>query len=169
MGSANKPLQDKFKSKSGWERATCILSKALIAPNTCLGLEEVEAVRSTRDFFEVGVFNPSIRSIIAYNTDSQIIPTVRSNGIPLAQIVPQGGTISGRSSLVYTEADNWEDALVSNDNLIFTLAHKSLCLWLVGTKRWFCMSIKNMMNVFKRLKYISMPPKRIVKTLLPKK
>ena len=30
------------------------------------------------------------RSIIAYNTDSKIIPTVRSNGVLLAEVVPQG-------------------------------------------------------------------------------
>lgn len=87
----------------------------LIAPNTRLGLEEVEAVRSTRDFVEVGRFNPNVRSIIAYNTDSKIIPTVRSNGILMAQIVPQGGRISGLSSVTYTEADNWEDATLVAD------------------------------------------------------
>ena len=90
----------------------------LIAPNTRLGLEEVEAVRSTRDFREVGLFNPNVRSIIAYNTDSQIIPTIRSNGVLLAQIVPQGGRISGQSSVAYTEAYNWEDAAVQLDNVV---------------------------------------------------
>lgn len=90
----------------------------LIAPNTRLGLEEVEAVRATRDFREVGRFNPNVRSIIAYNTDSQIIPTIRSNGILLAQIVPQGGRISGQSSVAYTEAYNWEDAAMQLDNIV---------------------------------------------------
>ncbi len=89
---------------------------SLIAPNTKLGLEEVAAVRSTRDYREVGKFNPNIRSIIAYNTDSKIIPTVRSNGILIAQIVPQGGRISGQSSIAYTEAYNWEDAALRLDN-----------------------------------------------------
>ena len=89
---------------------------SLIAPNTRLGLEEVEAVRSTRDFREVGRFNPNIRSIIAYNTDSQVIPTVRSNGILIAQIVPQGGRVPGQSSVAYTEAFNWEDAALKMDN-----------------------------------------------------
>ncbi len=115
-GAASKSIQDKYKVTYDGEGQHAYPS--IIAPNTRLGLEEVEAVRSTRDFSEVGTFNPSIRSIIAYNTDSQIIPTVRSNGILLAQIVPQGGTLSGRSSLVYTEADNWEDAVVSTDNLM---------------------------------------------------
>ena len=54
--------------------------------------------------------NPNIRSIIAYNTDSKVTPTVRSNGVLLAQIVPQGGRISGSSSVVELDAWNWEDA-----------------------------------------------------------
>ncbi len=48
----------------------------LIVADSRLGLEEVEAVRSTLDYSEVGEVNPNIRSVIAYNTDSKIIPTV---------------------------------------------------------------------------------------------
>lgn len=89
-----------------------------IVPNTQLGLVEVEAVRATNDFREVGNFNPNVRSIIAYNTDSEIIPTIRSNGVLFAQITPQGGTIPGQSSIVQLEAYNWEDALLKSDNVI---------------------------------------------------
>jgi len=52
-----------------------------IAPNSTLGLTEIDAVRATRDFMEVGNYKPHVRAIIAYNTDSDIIPTVRTNGI----------------------------------------------------------------------------------------
>jgi len=83
-----------------------------------LGLEEIGAVRSTVDYKEVGNFNPNIRSIIAYNTDSKVVPTVRSNGVLLAQIVPEGGRISGQSSIVYTQGDNWEDAALAFDNCV---------------------------------------------------
>lgn len=89
-----------------------------IAANTQLGLVEVEAVRSTNDFREVGNFNPNIRSIIAYNTDSEIVPTIRSNGILIAQITPQGGRISGQSSLVHLDAFNYEDAILKADGVI---------------------------------------------------
>jgi imidazolonepropionase-like amidohydrolase len=68
-----------------------------IATNSRLGLVEVEAVRATQDFSEIGAYNPNARSIIAYNTDSDIQPTVRSNGVLLAQVVPSGGVISGTS------------------------------------------------------------------------
>ncbi len=87
----------------------------LIAPYTKLGLEEIEAVRSTLDYEEVGSTNPNIRAIIAYNTDSKIIPTVRSNGVLTALIVPQGGSIPGSSSLVKLDGWNWEDAAYVTD------------------------------------------------------
>ncbi len=87
-----------------------------IAPNSQLGLTEIDAVRSTRDNREVGRFNPNIRSIIAYNTDSRVTPTVRSNGVLLAQIVPEGGTVSGTSSIVELDGWNWEDAAYKTDD-----------------------------------------------------
>ena len=87
-----------------------------IAPGTTLGLTEIDAVRSTRDMREVGLLNPNIRSIIAYNTDSKITPTVRSNGVLLAEIAPQGGRIPGQSTVVQLDAWNWEDAALATDN-----------------------------------------------------
>jgi imidazolonepropionase-like amidohydrolase len=88
----------------------------IIAPNTNMGLVEVSSTKSTADFDELGDMNPSIRSIVAYNTDSKVINTVRSNGILLAQIVPQGGLISGSSTVVQLDAWNWEDAAYALDN-----------------------------------------------------
>ena len=59
-----------------------------IAMNTNLGLSDLELVRATNDFREAGWLNPSARAIIAYNPDSRVIPTVRDNGVLMAQIVP---------------------------------------------------------------------------------
>jgi imidazolonepropionase-like amidohydrolase len=81
-----------------------------IALNTNLGLAEIEAARATVDYADIGQYNPNLRAIIAYNTDSDVIPTVRSNGVLMAQVTPQGGTISGSSSVVQLDAWNWEDA-----------------------------------------------------------
>jgi imidazolonepropionase-like amidohydrolase len=86
-----------------------------VAMNSVLGLREIGAVRATNDHREVGSINSHIRSVIAYNTDSEVIPTVRSNGVLLAQITPQGGIVSGQSSLVQFDAWNWEDAIVKAD------------------------------------------------------
>jgi imidazolonepropionase-like amidohydrolase len=94
------------------------LYPGFIAPNTQLGLVEIEAVRATNDFREVGNFNPNVRSIIAYNTDSEIIPTIRSNGVLIAQITPQGGRMSGQSSVVHLDGDNYEEALLLPDGSV---------------------------------------------------
>ena len=83
--------------------------------NSTLGLTEIDLVRATRDYGEVGELNVNVRSAIAYNTDSKIIPTLRSNGILLCQVVPQWGTISGQSSVMQLDAWNWEDAVYKAD------------------------------------------------------
>lgn len=87
----------------------------LILAASQLGLVEVNSVRATVDHTEIGTMNPSIRSIVAYNTDSKVINTLKSNGILLANVVPQGGTISGSSSVVQLDAWNWEDAIYNAD------------------------------------------------------
>lgn len=88
----------------------------IIAPVTNLGLAEFESVKASLDFSEIGNLNPHIRSIIAYNTDSKVPATLRSNGILMAQITPQGGTVSGSSSVVQLDAWNWEDAAIKKDD-----------------------------------------------------
>ncbi|SEB21820.1 amidohydrolase family protein [Pedobacter hartonius] len=87
-----------------------------IAPVTYLGLAEFASVRATLDFTEIGNFNPHIRSLVAYNTDSKVPPTLRSNGVLMAEITPEGGTISGSSSVVQLDAWNWEDAAIKTDD-----------------------------------------------------
>jgi imidazolonepropionase-like amidohydrolase len=87
----------------------------LIATNTTLGLTEIFAVRATRDYRETGEMNPNVRSIIAYNAESDITATVLENGVLFAQICPRGGTISGTSSVVKLKGWNWEDAAYNMD------------------------------------------------------
>lgn len=87
----------------------------LIALNTILGLNELDAVRATRDYHEVGVNNANVRALIAFNTDSKILPTLTFNGVFMAEIRPEGGLISGTGSLVKLEAWNWEDAAIKAD------------------------------------------------------
>lgn len=87
----------------------------LIIMASQLGLAEIGGVRATVDSRETGDLNPSVRSTIAYNTDSEQIPVARSNGIMLAQIIPQGGTICGLSSVMNLDAWNWEDAIYKAD------------------------------------------------------
>ncbi|MFI5204728.1 MAG: amidohydrolase family protein [Flavobacteriales bacterium] len=88
----------------------------IIGTNNTIGLTEIEAVRSTIDSDETGQFNPNVRTLISYNTDSRVIPTVRTNGVLLVQVTPRGGTLSGTSSVMTTSGWNWEDAVVKTDD-----------------------------------------------------
>ena len=87
----------------------------LILPTSNLGLIEISAVKASNDTKEMGDMNPNIRSIVAYNTDSKVINTLRSNGILAANIIPQGDFLAGSSSIVQLDAWNWEDAAIQTD------------------------------------------------------
>lgn len=87
----------------------------LILPTSNLGLVEISANRATTDVREIGDLNPNVRAIVAYNTDSRVINTLRSNGILLANVVPQGSLLTGSSSVVQLDAWNWEDAAYKTD------------------------------------------------------
>ena len=87
-----------------------------IVANGTLGLVEVDAVKASSDLAELGTFNPHIRSIIAYNSESKVIESMRPNGVLLGQVVPRGGRISGTSSIVQYDAWNWEDAAIKTDD-----------------------------------------------------
>ena len=89
----------------------------LIFPNTTLGLTEIgNGLEVADDTRETGDLNPDVRAIVAYNTDSQVIPVIRSNGILLAQIVPEGTLLPGTCSVVQLDAWNWKDATYKADN-----------------------------------------------------
>jgi imidazolonepropionase-like amidohydrolase len=104
----------------------------IILPVTDLGLKEIgNGVRGSNDYEELGDLNPSIRSIVAYNTDSKIINTLKASGILLAGVTPQGGTISGSSTVVQLDAWNWEDAAYKLDGAI----HVNLPTFIVPPRR----------------------------------
>lgn len=90
----------------------------LILLGSRLGLAEVNSVRATLDYAEQGRYNPNVRALPAYNTDSELIPTFRFNGILLAQTTPSSGVIAGASSVVQLDAWNWEDAAYHTDAAI---------------------------------------------------
>ena len=91
----------------------------LISPASLVGLQEVASVRATIDSREVGVLNPNVRALIAYDSDSEIIPTIRNNGILITQAMPVGGTVSGSSSIMHTDGWNWQDAVLRKDDGIW--------------------------------------------------
>ena len=87
-----------------------------ISPNNTLGLTEVDAVRATRDYAETGSFNPEVRAVTSFNTDSRISPTVRSNGVLITQTTPRSGRICGTSAVMHLDGWNWEDAVLKADD-----------------------------------------------------
>jgi imidazolonepropionase-like amidohydrolase len=90
---------------------------AFIMANTNIGLREIASqVRATNDYNELGELNPNVKSIVAYNADSKIINTLRSNGILFAHVSPQGSLVTGTSSVVNFDAWNYEDAVYKKDN-----------------------------------------------------
>lgn len=106
--------------KSEWDTIINLKGKSIypgfVAPNSTLGITEIDAVRATRDYREVGTLNPHVRTQIAYNVESKVISTVRTNGVLLTQSTPRGGRISGTSSLMAMDGWNWEDATVVQDD-----------------------------------------------------
>ena len=113
VGSANTKIERQGKVINATGKH---LYPGFIAPNSTLGLVEVDAVRASNDADEVGAMNPHIRSLIAYNTESKIIESMRPNGVLMGQITPRGGRISGTSSIVQFDAWNWEDAAIKADD-----------------------------------------------------
>ncbi len=91
------------------------LYPGFIATNSSLGLAEIDAVRATVDYDELGDFLPHVRTAIAYDAESKIVESMRPNGVLIAQVAPRGGLISGSSSVMQLDAWNWEDALVKAD------------------------------------------------------
>jgi imidazolonepropionase-like amidohydrolase len=89
---------------------------SFIAANSTLGIGEVESVKATLDFAEIGTYNPHVRALIAFNTDSKVASTVRTNGVLYIQVTPRDGVISGKSSVVSLDAWNWEDAVLRTDD-----------------------------------------------------
>lgn len=85
-----------------------------IAAISGIGLVEISAVDVTNDHSERGDFNPNVRANVAYNPDSEIIPTTRSNGVLIANVAPSSGLVSGQSSIMMMDGWTWEDATLTH-------------------------------------------------------
>ena len=85
-----------------------------IASYTRIGLTEISAVKQTNDHSEIGIFNPNVRANVTYNTDSDLIPITRSNGILTINSVPASGTIPGQSSVMSLDGWTWEEATLKH-------------------------------------------------------
>lgn len=76
------------------------LFPGLIAATSSLGLTEISAVRATQDTTEVGAYTPDVKSWLAVNPDSELLPVARANGLTHFLAVPMGGLVTGQSGLI---------------------------------------------------------------------
>lgn len=134
LGDASTATQGRVINANGMH-----VYPGIIAPAKSLGLVEVNAVRASDDQDEIGNLIPHIRGIIAYNAESKVVESMRPNGVLLAQTTPQGGRISGTSSIVQFDAWNWEDAAVKVDDAIHLNWPRSFRRgrWWVGEPRGY--------------------------------
>ena len=58
-----------------------------------------------------------VKAAVAFNPDSELLPTLRSNGIGYAQITPQGEQLAGRSALLKLDGWNLGDMQIQADLL----------------------------------------------------
>jgi imidazolonepropionase-like amidohydrolase len=76
------------------------LYPGLIDAGSALGVIEINKVHETQDTTEGGLFQPDLRTGIAVNPDSELIPVARAGGITTALVCPQGAVIAGQCSLL---------------------------------------------------------------------
>ena len=77
----------------------------LIEAMTDIGLREISAVEETDDRTEYGDRNPNVRSWVAVNPDSELIPVARAGGVLTAMTAPRGRWVRGQSAVIYL--DGW--------------------------------------------------------------
>lgn len=77
------------------------LYPGLMDSYTTLGLSEIgQGANSTVDTTEFGTFNPTASAADSINQHSEVIGTVRVNGITHAVASPRGGFIGGQAALI---------------------------------------------------------------------
>ncbi|XAM00167.1 amidohydrolase family protein [Phycisphaeraceae bacterium D3-23] len=86
-----------------------------IAGPSTLGIQEIESVRATDDYNEVGSVTPEVYAAVAVNPDSTLIPVARTGGILTFASSPAGGRVPGRMSVMSAEGWTWEDMTIARD------------------------------------------------------
>jgi imidazolonepropionase-like amidohydrolase len=79
-----------------------------VDPYSVLGLAELEAVRASVDYTEVGEVTPNVKVQVAVNPESEAIPVTRSNGVLTALVAPSGALLGGTSALMMLDGWTWE-------------------------------------------------------------
>ncbi len=92
-----------------------------VAFQSAMGLAEIGSVDMTLDLDEAGGFSPEVCAGVAVNPDSWAIPVTRANGVLTCGVLPTGGRVPGRASVVRMDGWTWKDmALVLDAGLVLT-------------------------------------------------
>lgn len=83
-----------------------------IESHSQIGLTEIAAVKATNDYREPGEFNPNVNALVSINMENVVLPVTRSGGVLVALSAPDGGIVSGRSSIVQLEGWTYEDMAI---------------------------------------------------------
>jgi imidazolonepropionase-like amidohydrolase len=80
----------------------------LVAGLSDIGLREISSIAASVDSAELGSTNPNVRSWVAFNPDSELIPVARANGILTTMVAPIGERLQGQSAVL--SMDGWAAA-----------------------------------------------------------
>lgn len=83
--------------------------------NSLIGIEEINGVPHSNDKLEEGDINPSLKTVFAFDTESEHIPTLRFNGILLVETIRSGGLISGTSAVMELDGWSWQEAVYKEE------------------------------------------------------
>lgn len=84
----------------------------LINAYSDIGMREIDSVEETVDRAETGRLNPNVRSWVAINPDSELIPVARNGGVLTTLVAPGGPFIAGQAAVVRLDGWTWQDMLL---------------------------------------------------------
>ncbi|NKI35312.1 amidohydrolase family protein [Wenzhouxiangella sp. XN79A] len=80
-----------------------------VHPLSSVGLTEIGSVAGTVDTTEMGAINAALRTEVAFNPDSALLPVSVAGGILTTHTAPSGGLIRGQSAVMRMDGWSWED------------------------------------------------------------
>ncbi|MFT5285945.1 MAG: imidazolonepropionase-like amidohydrolase [Planctomycetota bacterium] len=86
-----------------------------VALASTMGLTEIGSVDMTLDTDEAGSISPEVRAGVSVNPDSWVIPVTRRNGVLTCGVMPTGGRVPGRASVIRMDGWTWEDLAIVPD------------------------------------------------------
>ena len=86
----------------------------LIDGATTLGLGEIASVPAGQDMSELGGIEPDLRVTAAVHPGSALIPVTRRAGITSVLVLPGGGVLPGRGSVMNLAGHTWEEMTLAD-------------------------------------------------------